>query len=250
MKSVSCLPARRAAKVVLFLIFLGGFLLSLAHAALPAAVPGQIDFPLAPKTKWINHLHQEMGEGAHFGPMFAKFAKGNTLDVSVITEVVGSDLINGDKYIRRETRVKGTLWLTEWLRQTPNGLLLGKSSDAEQDQEVLMEPPEKLLSPTLKAGESWDWKSVDGSVAMQIKVVGPADLTVPAGTFHTSQVSYDAKYEIEGGVITVRQTSWFAPGVGYVKQETETRLGDRMLNHVVMTLEKYEPGQGAQPAGG
>jgi len=124
MNSVNCLPERRAAKAVLLLIFFGSFLLSLAHAALPAAVPSQVDFPLAPKTKWTNHLYQEMGEGVHFGPLWSKFAKGNSVDVSVITEVTGSDLINGEKYMRRETRVKGTLWLTEWLRQTPNGLLL------------------------------------------------------------------------------------------------------------------------------
>jgi hypothetical protein len=222
----------------------------LSVPAAPSAAESAVSFPLAFKTKWTNHLHQEMGEGVHFGPMFAKFAKGNSVDVAVITEVVGSDVVNGDKYIRRETRVKGILWLTEWLRQTPNGLLLGKSSDAEQGQEVPMVPPEKLLSPTLKAGESWDWKAADGSVVMQTKVVGPADLTVPAGTFHTTEISNDATVEIEGGMITIRQTSWFASGVGYVKQDTETRLGDRLLTHTVMTLEKYEPAQGAQPAGG
>jgi hypothetical protein len=59
---------------------------------------------------------------------------------------------------------------------------------------------------------------------MQIQVVGPADMTVPAGTLHTTAISYDATYEIEGGTITVRQTSWIAPGVRYVKQDTETRL--------------------------
>jgi hypothetical protein len=85
---------------------------------------------------------------------------------------------------------------------------------------------------------------------MHIKVVGQADLTVPEGTSHTTQVSYDATYEIECGTITVRQTSWFVSGVGYVKQDTETRLGDRMLTHVVLTLEKYEPAPTAQPARG
>jgi hypothetical protein len=250
MNSVNCLPEHRAAKAVLLLIFLGSFLLSLAHGARPAAIPSQVDFPLAFKTKWTNHLHQEMGEGVHFGPLMAKFANGNSLDVSVITEVVGSDLINGEKYMRRETRVKDTLWLTEWLRRTANGLLLGKSTDAEQGQEVLMVPPEKLLSSTVKAGESWDWKAADASVVMQIKVIGPADLTVPAGTFHTIEISYNTTFEIEGGMITVRQTSWFASGVGYVKQDTETRLGDRLLSHVVLTLEKFEPARGAQPAGG
>ncbi|MFY9530692.1 MAG: hypothetical protein WBC04_24215 [Candidatus Acidiferrales bacterium] len=221
--------------------------------SVPAAAPAAesaVDFPLAFKTKWTDHLHEETGEGVHFGPLMAKFAKGNSVDVPVITEVVGSDFINGGKYIRLEARMGGILWLTEWLRQTPSGLLLGKTIDAEQGQEVLMVPPQKLLSPTLKAGESWDWKAPDAPVVMQIKVVGPADLTVPAGTFHTTELSYDATIETEGGMVTIRQTRWFAPGVGYVKQDTETRLGDRMLTHVVLTLEKYEPARGAQPAGG
>jgi hypothetical protein len=220
-----------------------GVLLSVPGAA--SGAESALDFPLASKTKWTYHLHEEAGEGVHFGPLMAKFAKGGSVDVPVITEVVGSDLINGDKYIRLETRMGGTLWLTEWLRQTASGLLLGKTIDAEQGQEVLMVPPQKLLSPTLKAGESWNWKGPDAPVAMQIKVVGPADLTVPAGTFHTTELSYDVTVETEGGMITIRQTRWFAPGVGYVKQDTETRLGDHMLTHVVLTLEKYEPARGA-----
>jgi hypothetical protein len=221
--------------------------------SVPAAAPAAesaADFPLALNTRWIYHFHQDVGEGVHFGPLMTKFVKGNSLDVPVITEVVGSDLINGEKYIRRESCLKGTLWVTEWLRQTANGLLLGKSSDAEQGLDVLMTPPQKLLSPTLKAGESWDWKAPDLSLEMQIKVVGPADLTVPAGTFHTTQLSYDAAIEVEGGTVTIRHTRWFASGVGYVKEDTETRLGDRLLTHVLLTLEKYEPARVARPAGG
>jgi hypothetical protein len=221
----------------------------LSVPAAPPAAESAVDFSLAPKTRWTNHLHQEMGEGVHFGPQLSKFANGNSLDVSVITEIAESDLINGEKYMRRETRMKGTLWQTEWLRQTANGLLLGKSSDAEAGDEVLMVPPEKLLSPNLKAGESWEWKAADASVVVQFKVVGPADLTVPAGTFHAIEVSYDATYQIEGGMITVRQTSWFTSGVGYVKQDTESRLGDHLLSHVVFTLEKFEPVAAAQPVG-
>jgi hypothetical protein len=218
----------------------------------PAAAPAAesaVDFPLALNTRWIYHFHQDLGQGVHFGELMAKFAKGNSLDVPVITEVVGSDLINGDKYIRRESRLKGTLWMTEWFRQTANGLMLGKTLDAEQGLEVLMVPPQKLLSPTLKAGESWDWKAPEVSLVMQIKVVGPADLTVPAGTFHATELSYDVNIETEGGMVTIRQRRWFASGVGYVKQETDTRLGDRPLTHTLFTLEKYEPARAAQPVG-
>jgi hypothetical protein len=217
----------------------GCVLLLLAHAAPPA--PAEVNYPLALHTKWTDRLHQEVGEGVHLGDALAKLAKGNSVDFVVISEVVGSDVINGKKYVRVESRRSGKPWLTAWYLQTANALLLGKTIDAEGGQEILMVPPQKLLSTTLKAGESWDWKASDASLVMHIKVVGPADVTVPAGAFHTTQLNYVITAESEAGVVTVQQSRWFAPGVGYVKQDTETRMGERMLSHVILQLEKYEP---------
>ena len=230
--------AVRAMKIICGLLA-GCVLILLARAAAPA--PTGTNYPLALHTKWTDHLHQEVGEGVHFGEALTKLAKGNSVDFVVISEVVGSDVINGQKYVRVESRRSGEPWLTAWYLQTADGLLLGKSIDAEVGQEVLMVPPQKLLSTTLKAGEAWDWKASDGSVVMHIKVVGPADVTVPAGTFHTTQLNYVVTVETEGGVATVRQTRWFAPGVGYVKQDTESRMGERMLSHTILQMEKYEP---------
>src|SRR5580658_2616567 len=221
-----------------------------ARAAAPAA-ESAADFPLTLRTKWTDHIHEEIGTGVHFQGMLQKYDKGKTLDATVITEVAGSDVINGEKYIRLESRMEDTPWLTQWLRPTAGGLLLGKTIDFEQGEDVtLMVPPQKLLSPDLKAGESWDWKTTDAAMVMHIKVVGPADIEVPAGTFHTTQLSYDVTVQTETGLITVRQTRWFAPGVGYAKQDSEIHLGEHLLSHVVLTLEKYEPAQGAQIMGG
>ena len=231
-------PVIRAMKISSGLVA-GCVLILLAHAAAPSSAG--VNYPLALHTKWTDHLHQEVGEGVHFGEALAKIAKGNSVDLVVISEVVGSDVINGQKYVRVESRRSGEPWLTAWYLQTPDSLLLGKSIDAEAGQEVLMVPPQKLLSATLKAGEAWDWKASDGSVVMHIKVVGPVDVTVPAGTFHTTQLTYVITVETEGGVATVRQTRWFAPGVGYVKQDTESRMGERMLSHSILQMEKYEP---------
>jgi hypothetical protein len=44
-----------------------------------------------------------------------------------------------------------------------------------------------------------------------------------------------------GGTARVEQTRWFVPGVGWVKQETSTRIGTRLLTHITVTLEKFEP---------
>jgi hypothetical protein len=242
MKSAKSMFRARAAVRVMKIIcglLAGCVLILLTRAAAPA--PTGTNYPLALHTKWTYHLHQEVGEGVHFQDAMAKLAKGNSLDVAVISEVAGSDVINGGKYVRVESRRGGDLWLTEWYGQTANGLLLGKTIDAEAGQEITMVPPQKLLSASLKAGESWDWKASDAPVVMHIKVVGPADVTVPAGTFHTTQLNYVVTVETEGGVVIVQQTRWFLPGVGYVKLDTETRMGERTLTHSILQLEKYEP---------
>jgi hypothetical protein len=174
----------------------GCVFLLLAQAAPPA--PADVNYPLALHTKWTDRLHQEVGEGVHFGDAMAKLAKGNSVDFVVISEVVGSDVINGGKYVRVESRRSGEPWLTAWYLQTANGLLLGKTIDAEGGQEMLMVPPQKLLSTTLKAGESWDWKASDASVVMHIKVVGSADVKVPAGAFHTTQLNSVVTAESDG----------------------------------------------------
>ncbi len=181
----------------------------------------------------------------------AKLARGDSLDVAVITEVVGSDVINGEKYVRLESRLNGAPYLTEWYRQTASGLLLGKRFSAEDGQEIPMVPPQKLLNSTLKAGESWDWKGQLGApVVMHIRVVGPAEVKVPAGTFHATRLNYDFTLESEGGVITVRQARWFAPGVGLVQNDVETLIGDHLLTHINLTLEEYELSPGGKSAGG
>ena len=184
-------------------------------------------------------MHQEVGPGVHFGDAMAKLATGNSVDVAVVTAVVGSDVINGSKYVRIESRRNGDLWLTEWCRQAANGLMLGKTVDAETGQQVVMAPPQILLSPTLAPGETWDWKATAAPVVMHVRVVGPADVSVPAGVFHATQLGYVMTVQTEGGEVKVQQTRWFAPGVGYVKQDTETRQGDRLLTHVILELDKH-----------
>jgi hypothetical protein len=220
--------------------FLFWLLLSITTAVPP--VPRSPDFPLASNTRWTYHLHQEVGEGVHFGEEDAKLAKGNSLDVSVISQVVGTEFFGALKYTRIESRLNGRIWLTEWERLGPEGLMLGKTIDPDEGQATVMNPPQKMLSPTLKTGESWDWKPSRLPLSMHVSVVGPDKVTVPAGTFDAVQVLHVMTTNSPAGSVIVRQTRWFVAGVGYVKQDTESRLGSHMLSHVVLTLEKYEPG--------
>ena len=60
----------------------------------------------------------------------------------------------------------------------------------------------------------------------------------------------DFTIEAEGKAFTARQARWFVPGVGFVKNDVETSMGGHPLTHIVLTLEKYEPGPGGKSAGG
>ena len=216
------------------------FVLALAPVFATPAV-AQVNYPLAPGTRWTYHLNQENGPGVRFGENSAKLAKGNVLDATAVSVAAVAEAVGTQKYTRVTTRLGDFLFLTEWFSIAPDGLFMGKSVN-EDGEETVMSPPQKLLGATLKAGETWTWRAADAPVSIAVRVVGPAEVIVPAGTYQTTQVLHETT--IQAGpamVILVKQTRWFAPGVGYVKQETETRAGDRLLSRVSLALTKFEP---------
>lgn len=207
-----------------------------------SATGGGIDFPLTLKTKWTYHLRQELGPGVHFGEIDAKLAHGNVLDTTVVSEAVGKDSINGQNYVRFESKRNGNPWLTEWYRLSPEGLLLGKTLNWDEGgQEVIMAPPQKLLSRSMRAGETWNWKASQAPVSIRVRVLEPSTVNVPAGAFHAIQTVHEMTIQTpEGIVVQVNQKRWYVEGMGYLKQETRTMAGNRFLSHVLLTLEKFE----------
>jgi hypothetical protein len=99
----------------------------------------------------------------------------------------------------------------------------------------------RVLKKTVKEGDTWELgtpRQGKLSLPTRVKVAAPEDVTVPAGTFKqclkvVEEVA-EPKGQVEGGgfVLDVKKgfittTSWFASGVGLVKEES----------NVVMTLE-------------
>jgi|SRR5579859_799231 len=200
---------------------------------------GALDYPLALKTRWTYHLHQENGEGVHFGEDLAGLAKGNVVDTSVIAEVAGVETIGGRSYTRVESRINGKPWLFEWERVSPEGLLVGKTK--EQDgQEVIMQPEQKRISTTLRPGTFWDWQAKDAPIKFRYSVVGPADVDVPAGHYQGVHLTTAGTIQAPFGKVETRQETWFVPGAGIVKQDTEMSVQGHTLSHILLTLEKFE----------
>ena len=212
---------------------------SAAHST--GAEAAKVDYPLALHTKWTYQLHEELGEGVHYGAADAAIAKGGVLDTVAISEVTGADTINGESFARVDTTRAGNQWLTEWYRLAPNGLLLGRTIDHEAQQVKLMVPPQRVLNSELKSGDSWDWQASDIPFRLNFRVVGVVPISVPAGTYSSIEISDDGTIELETNTLNIRQSRWFVSGVGYVKQDTKVSVGEHLLSHTVLNLEKYEP---------
>ena len=211
-----------------------------------AAAPGAPQYPLAMHTRWTYHMRQEFGPGVHPSGADAALVKGNILETTVVSEVVGSDTIGGVTYSRVESRHDGRLWLTEWLRLTPEGLFLGKTS--ENGNETVLTPPQEILSPRMAAGEAWAWKASDAPVNVRTHVVGKETTEVPAGRFDAIKAIHELSMVLPEATIHSTNSRWFSSGVGYVRQATETHSGDRLLTRTELRLIAFAPAASTPPA--
>ncbi|MEW6278753.1 MAG: hypothetical protein AB1758_09040 [Candidatus Eremiobacterota bacterium] len=85
-------------------------------------------------------------------------------------------------------------------------------------------PPRVYLALPLQPGKTWEWSGKLGqsaSIADHNKVVSSASVQVPAGTF--SCMVIETITEQSGAKLN--QLSYYAPGVGLVKNVTDTGAG-------------------------
>jgi hypothetical protein len=86
----------------------------------------------------------------------------------------------------------------------------------------------QVLSSSMKIGATWSWESGNNKMKETARVVAAEEVTVPAGTFNTLLVEYKGVYH--NGVPYTDKT-WYAKGVGYVKDEF-TIAGQTILSEL------------------
>jgi hypothetical protein len=227
-------------------------LLSLAAAGIVMFASGQTaptpagpQYPLAMKTRWTYAMRQEFGPGVHPSAEKAALLKGNVLETTLVSEVAGSDLIGGLKYTRVESRQDGRLWMTEWLRLTPEGLFLGKTN--EDGKETVITPPQKIMSPRMTVGEEWNWKASNAPVSIKTRVSGKEAADVPAGKFDAIKSVHELSMVLPQATIRSTNRRWLSPGLGYVQQESEVYAGDQFLTRTQLRLMAFDGEKSAAP---
>jgi hypothetical protein len=210
--------------------------------------PGRVraqDYPLALGTSWTYHLHKDVGPLAHFQGDDARMAKNGMVETTVIAHVVGTEDISGITYTRVEATGQGKLANIDWYALTPAGLLHARAVDYVAQSQSDFDPPEVLLGRTLAPGESWNWQDRKGEVSSKKTASAPEQITVPAGSYRAISVRTEMAIPTQISPtqvvpMNVTMTQWFAPGVGFVKQDVRFEIAGQLLAHNLMTLEKFE----------
>jgi hypothetical protein len=212
-----------------------------ALAAAPPLVRAQ-DYPLAPGTRWTYHLRKEVAPGVQLDGEDGRVAKNNAVDVTMISHVAGTEQIDGKSYTRVEGYRDGKLSEIDWYALTPDGLMHARSIDNSGAGESDLNPPEKLLSPTLAPNESWTWRDAGGAASSKTTVRAAEQITVPAGSYRAIPVETSLEMPTQGGPpARMAINYWFVPAVGYVKIEVRVEVSGTLLAHNTMVLEKFEP---------
>jgi hypothetical protein len=181
-------------------------LLACLWATAPAAATRPVPdyFPLRLHDSWRYRATQANGSTSEFS-------------LSVVSEDKQSD-----GSTRRCVELSNPNPLTrDWYTKTKTAVLLQEQEYLGGGGRVALDPPRPLLQQPLRAGSSWTWSgTVRGNVRVEesSEVFQSERIETPAGRFDALKVVT----RIEQGGARATKTSWYAAGVGLVRQATES----------------------------
>lgn len=176
---------------------------ALSAAPLPPS-PEPLYFPTRVGARWVYQYRTAGGEAYPDR-------------VEVVTAV---EARRGATRVKVGSETGGQMLNQRWFEVSPTGLSLVGSLGGDLTSPLL------LLRLPHAAGNKWapvlageQWGRAVGSATAD----GPEAVTVPAGTFRAIRVRLELPY-IDGRRGKARSTTWYAPGVGVVKNETDEKV--------------------------
>jgi hypothetical protein len=170
-------------------------------------------YPLKAGAKWTYVVDAGDGQKTRLTNQLAKF-----------------ETIDGKPLARLETTIGGAVAATEHISSSPNGVFRHRYND------LGVTPALCILKYPFKEGESWQVEPMIGpqKLKMTIKSLRREELTVPSGKYKVVSVSVETN--VNG--VRIYATSWYAPDIGVVRQDTD--IGQKKIK---LELVKFEPGK-------
>jgi len=167
-------------------------------------------------TTWQYNMTEEAGPGVRLADEAAHEA--GTLQSPVAYRLEGTRDLDSKKLLQFEMHRAGRITNTDLMTVDEKGIQCWARID-DSGQLTKLDPPQPIIATPVAVGTCWDFdgKTGDDQVHQHFEIMGQADVTTPAGTFHA--------FHIRGEQTTPGKMSidrWFVPGVGIVKDVTAT----------------------------
>jgi hypothetical protein len=210
-------------------------LLSTVAGLLGVAVVSTPDvIPINNGMTWEYNMTVEAGRGARLADEAQREA--GTLHAAVVYRIDGTKEMDGKQLLQFEMHRAGHVTNTDLITVNEKGIQCWGRLD-EAGTLTRFDSPQSIVGSPVTFGTSWDFNTqADGSqVHQHYEIVGQNDVTTPAGTFNAFHIRGE---QTSPGRMTIDR--WFMPGIGIVKDVTETHSDSGELLRRI-SLELKEP---------
>jgi hypothetical protein len=196
--------------------------LSSVLGVLVFSAPEQI-LPITDGTAWRYKMTEQAGsdlglsdDGQH---------QAGTLHLDVVYRINGTREIDGKDLLEFEMHRAGRVINTDLMTVDDHGVQCWARVD-ETGKLIRLDPPLAIVASPLDVGTTWDFdgNSEAGKIHQHYKVVDQEKISVPAGEYHAFHIRGE---QSTPGPMSIDR--WFVPGVGIVKDVTETRSASGQL---------------------
>lgn len=105
--------------------------------------------------------------------------------------------------------------------------------EAEDTKPIWLDPPIPFVIAGMRPGQEMvPFTILEGTVKRGLKVVAREEIEVPAGKYRSIRMLMTGN----DGQFELRRTTWFAPGVGIVKEEKNRYAGEKLLFREITEL--------------
>ena len=200
----------------------GAFIISSILGVLVFSAPEQI-LPITEGTTWRYRMTEEAGPGV--GLSTDGQHQAGTLHADVVYRINGTREIDGKDLLQFEMHRAGRIINTDLMTVDDRGLQCWARMD-ESGKLMRLDPPLSIVASPMDVGTTWDFdgNSEAGKVHQHYTVTGEANISVPAGEFQAFHIRGE---QSTPGPMSIDR--WFVPGVGIVKDVTETRSDSGQL---------------------
>jgi hypothetical protein len=209
-------------------------------AVIVFSAPEQI-IPVNTGTTWHYNMIEEAGPGARLADESENDI--GTLRIPVQYRLHGTREIDGRKLLEFEMHRGDRITSTDLLTVDDKGVQCWARID-ETGQLTKLNPPLPIVAAPVAVGTAWDFDGKpDGTITHQhYEIVDQAEITTPAGTYNAFHIR--GKQTLPGPMTIDR---WFVPGLGIVKDVTETRSeSGELLRRITLELSE-QPNVAARP---